>query len=175
MHGRLVERIARRDRALTIREPGNGNPAGASSDASSRLGLDGQLSNIDLYKRLMEQFAARDFGAMREMMDEEVRSENLAPANAPIAGDRIGVDALMDYFVLAAEPTADYEFLEAHAWLESGEVVVAIGREAYRIKATGKRAETPFVHETRWKDGRLVFWREFYDTAAMRDAYSPEP
>ena len=133
-----------------------------------------QLSNIDLYKHFMERFAVRDFGSMREMMDEAVRSENLAPSNTPIAGDRIGIDALMGYFVLAAEPTADYEFLEAHTWLESGDVVVAIGREAYRIKSTGKRAETPFVHETHWKEGRLLFWREFYDTAAMRDAYSPE-
>ena len=132
------------------------------------------MSNIDRYKRFMARFAARDFASMREMMDENVRSENLAPANVPIAGDRNGVDALMDYFVLAAEPTADYEFLEAKRWLESGEVVVAIGREAYRIKSTGKRAETPFVHETHWKDGRLVFWREFYDTAAMQEAYSPE-
>ena len=132
------------------------------------------MSNINRYKRFMEQFAARDFAAMREMMDENVRSENLAPANVPIAGDRKGIDALMDYFIVAAEPTADYEFLEAHRWLEYGDVVVAIGREAYRIKATGKRAETPFVHETHWKYGRLVFWREFYDTAAMREAYSPD-
>ena len=70
------------------------------------------VSNIDRYKRFMERFGARDSASMRETMDEDVRSENLAPANVPIAGDRNGVDALMDYFVVAAEPSADYEFLE---------------------------------------------------------------
>lgn len=131
------------------------------------------VAAADCYLEFMRLYKEGAWEELRAMLHPEVSSDNMAPENTPISGNRRGVDEFMDYLMTSAEPTAEYEFLDSHTILESGNTVVALGRERYRIKATGKTAETPFVHESRWRNGKLHFWREYYDTAAMRDAYDP--
>ena len=131
------------------------------------------MSNIALYQEMFRHFGAGDMAGVRKLIHPDIRMENMAPANSPISGDRVGIDAFIAYLDIAGENTASYEFLRAERYFESGEVVVALGREKFTIKSTGKTMETPFAHESHWCDGRLVLWREYYDSAKLQDAWTP--
>lgn len=129
------------------------------------------MTNTERYKQFMELYLAEDFNTLRTMLHPEVESENFAPANTPITGNRKGVESFMDYLVASGSFSCEIEFLESYTWFESGEHVVALGRERYLVKPTGKIVETAFAHETKWKDGKLIFWREYFDSAQMQAAY----
>ncbi len=129
-------------------------------------------NNIARYKELMRCFSAHDIEGVMSLVDAGVVSENRAPYNSGISANRHGIKEFMHY-ISTSESTATYDFLTSHDWLESGDKVVALGRERFTIKSTGMHMETPFVHESHWKDGKLIFWREYYDTARLEDVWIP--
>ena len=130
------------------------------------------MTNADRYKEMMKRYLRGEFDAVREFVHEDVETDNAAPTHTAIAGSRSGGDAFMAYMKTSYE-TCEFDFMTWHAAFEDGDHVVALGRERFRILATDKWAETPFAHESRWRDGKLVFFREYYDTAGLRDAYVP--
>ena len=54
--------------------------------------------------------------------------------------------------------------------IAQGETVVAMGETSWRVRATGAVFVTPKVDVAKLRDGRIVWWREFYDTAAIQAA-----
>ncbi len=48
-----------------------------------------------------------------------------------------------------------------------GDRVVGIGRTGWTAKATGKSFVTPIVIVTRWRDGLMCEYGEYYDTAKV--------
>jgi len=68
----------------------------------------------------------------------------------------------------------DMEFQRMHDFIAEGDRVVAIGRTAWVNKATGKRAETAKVDIWRFRDGMAVEFSEFYDSAGMVEAATPD-
>ena len=57
-------------------------------------------------------------------------------------------------------------------FVAQGDQVVAIGNCAWRCERTGKTVETPKVDVWRFRDGKAVFFFEFYDTAKVFAAAS---
>ena len=45
--------------------------------------------------------------------------------------------------------------------------MVAVGRTAWRVKATGNEFETPKCDVVRFKDGKIVTFYEYYNTAMV--------
>ena len=130
------------------------------------------MTNADRYKEMMGRYLKGDFDGVREFVHQDVETDNAAPSNTAISGSRSGADAFLEYMKTSYE-TCEFEFMKWHAAFEEDDHVVALGRERFRILATNKVAETPFANESRWRDGKLVFFREYYDTAGLRDAYIP--
>jgi ketosteroid isomerase-like protein len=54
--------------------------------------------------------------------------------------------------------------------LESGRKVIAFGRYHAQNKATGKTISAQFVHVWTVVDDRVVHYRQYADTAQVRDA-----
>ncbi|WP_170550638.1 nuclear transport factor 2 family protein [Ruegeria atlantica] len=57
-------------------------------------------------------------------------------------------------------------------YIAEGDFVIAVGSTAWTNKATGKIADTRKVDVTRFRDGKMVEFFEYYDTAALIDAAS---
>jgi len=53
------------------------------------------------------------------------------------------------------------------------DTVVVICSTAWRNRATGKRFDTPKVDVWRFKDGEVVSFFEYYDTASVGEAAAP--
>lgn len=58
-------------------------------------------------------------------------------------------------------------------YIAQGDRVVAVGRTAWRNKATGKEFDTPKVDVVRFRDGQIVEFFELYDTAMVLATTGP--
>jgi uncharacterized protein len=55
----------------------------------------------------------------------------------------------------------------------SGDIVMTIGRYAATMKATGKKFDTPIAHYWKFRDGKVVRYIGFANTAAAVEALQP--
>lgn len=78
-------------------------------------------------------------------------------------------DELRSYF---EGITRDWEMIEyvAEHFVAQGDRVVMLGRCSWRAKATGQVVSTPKADAFRMKNGKIVEYFEYFDTAQIRDA-----
>ena len=64
-------------------------------------------------------------------------------------------------------PTADWELIHftPEEFIADGDRVVVLSSVAFRFRATGKVAESPKADVFRFRDGKIVEFFEFFDTA----------
>jgi ketosteroid isomerase-like protein len=58
-------------------------------------------------------------------------------------------------------------------FIAQGDRVVAVGNVSWRHRATGNAVHTPLVNVIRMRDGKIVDFMEFYDTAAAMAGTRP--
>jgi uncharacterized protein len=82
----------------------------------------------------------------------------------------VGPDAIHDG--IFARVDAEWENFTAvpEEILGAGEVVIARGRYRGMFKATGTWINAEFVHVFRFKDGKIVMWQSYTDTAQFKEA-----
>ncbi|MBY6065829.1 nuclear transport factor 2 family protein [Leisingera aquaemixtae] len=57
---------------------------------------------------------------------------------------------------------------EVSETVSEGDTVVGLGRTRWKHRETKKEFDTPVAFVTRWADGRMYEYREFYDTAMVQ-------
>lgn len=130
--------------------------------------------NVDLVKSLYDIWSGEKgarFDHIVEIVAEDVRWQSLPRGGAGLEFTRCchSRDDVLRYF---KELAADWELLsyDVHEFIAQGERVVALGRCAFRHRRTGKVAETDKADVVRVRDGRIVEFFEFFDTAAAEAA-----
>jgi ketosteroid isomerase-like protein len=92
-----------------------------------------------------------------------------AGAHVPTAGERRGKAAVGEFFKTVSE-TVNFERFEPREFVAEKDKVVALGY--YTAKApTGRRFESDFVMVFTLRDGKVVQFQEFSDSAAINAAY----
>ena len=71
--------------------------------------------------------------------------------------------------------TTDMEMIHytVDQYIAQDDRVVAMGTTSWRVKATGKTFTTPKVDVVRFKDGQIISFFEYYDTAKIVAATMP--
>jgi uncharacterized protein len=126
--------------------------------------------NVDRVRSLYEAFARGDVPAVLGGMDPQIEwneAENFIYADK---NPYIGPQAILEgvFMRIGGEWstfTADPEEI-----LGSDETVIAFGRYRGTYKATGGRVDAQFVHVWRLRDGKIVRFQQYTDTAQVRDA-----
>ena len=85
--------------------------------------------------------------------------------NVPFAGPRRGIAGVRDFFDAITESLEVLQF-EPREYIAQGDKVVALGRYAWRVKATGQEFSSDFAHVCTIRDGKIVRFHEYMDTAA---------
>jgi hypothetical protein len=70
-----------------------------------------------------------------------------------------------DIFSAIAEDLEVLPF-EPREYIAQGDKVVALGRYSWRVKATGREFSSDFAHVCTVRDGKIVRFHEYMDTAA---------
>jgi hypothetical protein len=89
----------------------------------------------------------------------------------PKGGDLHGIDEVIDHLEAVNE---DFQGMpEPEEFIPAGDRVLILGTWRGRAKETGIQVEAPFAHLGRWRDGRLVDFRNYIDSAKVLRALEP--
>ena len=109
-----------------------------------------------------------DLSMWDEYMSDDISFFSLAAGDEslPFTSGRNGRDEVMGYLEgLTGAFTMGHWRLEET--IAEGDRVVGIGTTGWTNNQTGKSFVTPMVLVTRWRDGRMTEYAEFYDTAKI--------
>lgn len=81
-----------------------------------------------------------------------------------------GHAGVQDFFKTVGDNLEFTEFAPQEFFTD-GNTVVALGHYTTKVKKTGKTAASHWAHVFTFKDGKVVKFREYADTANFADAY----
>lgn len=124
----------------------------------------------DAYRH-WESSAATDPRPWLDLMADDVVFLSLGSGEPPLefAEDRTGKEAVKEYF---SDLTRDWELLEwtVHEMIHQGETLVALSDVKWKSRHNGHLVETPKADVMHFRDGELIRFQEFFDTAAAQAA-----
>ena len=126
------------------------------------------MSNVAVIRDLYAAFAARDVERIRRLFHPDI--EWIQNEGFPGGGRHVGAHAVLnDVF---AKFRAEWSSWAApvHEWLDAGDTVVALGEYHGTHKGTGRSVVAAFAHVYDVRDGRITRFRQYTDTAMVRDA-----
>ena len=88
----------------------------------------------------------------------------------PFAGQYKGRDQVAQFFAKLGE-AEEVERFEPREFIAQGDKVIALGNYRGRIKSTGRINDIDWVHVFTLRDGKIVGFRQNYDTAATVETY----
>lgn len=91
----------------------------------------------------------------------------------PLAGTFRGKDQVRKFFGLVME-NLEFDVFEPRDFIPYQDKVIILGYDKERVRKTGKAMEVEWVHITSFRDGKVVRWQAFFDTAREVEAFTPE-
>jgi ketosteroid isomerase-like protein len=167
------------DSAAVLQAAGHGvnGPAGAMGMAGGMSKAGGmnmpepkgtatEQANIATIATAYSAFAVGDIESILGTMSDDITWDAVGPPGTlPIFGKRQGKAAVLDWFSSLAAETQCEPFSNLR-YIARGDTVVALGDSKVTFLATGKVVNSPFVHVFTFRDGKIVAWQGFEDTAA---------
>ncbi len=130
------------------------------------------MTNAQVIDKIYESFGKGDVdGVVSVMADDVVWFHPGSKDDFPLAGEFNGTDGVREFFTIAGT-NLDVLDQEVFSTVSEGDQVLVRGREHMRVKATGGEYDTPWIHAYTLKDGKVVRFEEYIDTAQMRDAFA---
>lgn len=130
-----------------------------------------ESANIETIRRLYAAFGRGDIPAILAALDPDVERINAGPDAIAYAGTRHGVAAVRAFFEALAA-SIEVRSFEPREFLAQGERVVALGRWAGQVKATGREYTSEWAMAWTVKDGRVTAFRSYEDTHAVAAAFA---
>jgi ketosteroid isomerase-like protein len=129
------------------------------------------MSNLQTIQEIYGAFGAGDVPAILSKLADDVEWDADAAGDVPLNQPRHGRDGVGQFF--AATQLVDFTNFSPTAFLESGNVVVALIDVTFTVKATGKSmAQLDEVHIWRFNDqGKVSSFRHRVDTHAQHLAF----
>jgi ketosteroid isomerase-like protein len=127
-------------------------------------------ANVEAVRKIYDAFLKGDIQGVLSLLNEDVEWTVPGGAQVPFAGRRNGRSAVAQFFTDIDRGAQVEEFEPREFWGSGGEVFV-LGREKIQSKATGRVYETEWIHHWRVQDGKIAFFREYTDTAAVNAAF----
>ena len=128
-------------------------------------------SNVEVVQQAYAAFGAGDLQKLLGLMTADVVWEFPASPVIPWAGTFKGPSDVARFFAAIMEHSEAQAFEPLH-FVASEDRVVALGRERFRVKSTGRTWECQWAHAMTVRDGKIASFREYTDTAAMAGAFA---
>ena len=126
---------------------------------------------VTFVQSLYAAFGRGDLKSILDVSDPAIEwVSNGSPTTIPWAGTHTGHAGATEFFV-ALGGHLDFEAFEPRQFLPSGETVAVLGRTRARHKNAGQGVfDCEWAHFFTIRNGKLVRFQEFYDTAAIEHA-----
>lgn len=121
-------------------------------------------ANLQTVKTIYDAFGRGDVAAILDTVTDDVDwAPDAASDSAPWYGQRIGKEAVSEFFAAIGEAIEVLEFTPLSFAANDNEVMVLI-RFATRSRASGKQATMHLHHYWRFRDGKVEYYRGSEDT-----------
>jgi uncharacterized protein len=134
-----------------------------------------EQANTKTVQQLYDNFRGKDFRSadMKSMLglySDDVDWRVPEMENVRIGGKRKGREGVKEFFSTIAE---HYELLqfEPKEFIAQDDKVVALGRYSWRVRSTGLEFSSDWAHVYTVRDGKIVRFHEYMDTAAELRAH----
>ena len=129
-----------------------------------------EQENTKIAQQAYENFKSGDIQALLSLLSDDVEWQLPNMDNVPFSGTRRGREQVSEFFASLDRTQEALEF-EPKEFIAQGDTVVALGRYRWRVKPTGREFEGDWAHVFTLRDGRIVRFREYTDTAAAITAH----
>ena len=123
-----------------------------------------EQQNIEIVKRGYEAFGHGDMQALLGLFDEQIEWIASGTADLPTSGRRTGRQQVAEFFT-AVNDTFEIQRFEPREFIAQGDRVVVTGIDVSKVRATGKVIEGEWAHIFTVRDGKVVRFQEYQDTA----------
>jgi ketosteroid isomerase-like protein len=126
-------------------------------------------SNAAITRELINAFLRGDIPYILERLDENCEWNTMGAPLIPHAGRYIGSGTGLFFTKLNEE--FEFPAFDIHNIYEVNEnEVIFTGRMIVKSKKTGKTAQSPFIMVNRYRNGKVVYFQDYVDTAALAQA-----
>jgi ketosteroid isomerase-like protein len=140
--------------------------------ATSEGAVMSEQENVQAVQKMYTAYARKDFAALLNGFSDDVEWQVAGPADVPLCGSRSRREGVGQFFKLLGEMLETQQF-EPREFIAQADQVVVLGRERHRVKSTGRTFEGDWVQVFTFREGTVVRYREYWDTAAVVAAFLP--
>jgi ketosteroid isomerase-like protein len=126
--------------------------------------------NVQAVQQMYAAFGRGDMSVLLNGFSDDVDWEYAGPSNIPICGSRRGREQVARFFQALGETLETLQF-EPQKFIAQGDEVVVLGHERHRVKSTGCIFEGDWVQVFTLREGKVIRYREYGDTAALVAAF----
>jgi ketosteroid isomerase-like protein len=131
-----------------------------------------EQANTKLIQEMYAAFGRGDVPTLLSAVSDDCVWETVGPAGkSPFFGVWKGRDGVGKFFQTIGTHLT-FDLFVPREFIASGERVVVLGSDHARNKANGKGYQTDFVHVFTVRGGKVVAFREFFDSAAVAAAFA---
>jgi ketosteroid isomerase-like protein len=134
-------------------------------------------AQVDINREvIMQTYAAFQRGDVEGILtffDESVVWVVPGPSIIPFAGRFEGKEGVRRFF-RAAVDSLDVLEQKTLETIADGDRVLVTGYERMRVRATGKEISSRWMHVYRLRNGKIIAFEEFVDTAAQASGFTPD-
>ena len=128
-------------------------------------------TNVDIVRRGYEAFGRGDVNGLLALLHDQITWVTPGPADLSTSGRRTSPQEVGAFFGTLSE-LYEFQRFEPAEFVAQGNRVVVIGSETVRVKATGAVLDLDWIHVFTVRDGKVVAFQEYFDTAAVVAAMS---
>jgi ketosteroid isomerase-like protein len=128
--------------------------------------------NIQKVQQMYAAFGKGDLPTLLNSVADNVDWQVLGPSVIPQSGPHRGRKEVEKFFGKVAE-SYDFQKFEPREFIAQDDKVVCLGYYSATMKKTGKFAEAEWAMVFTLRDGKVVKFREYTDTAALAAALTP--
>ncbi len=127
-------------------------------------------SNVQRVQQMYAAFGQGNIQAILDGLAPDVTWVADGPASLPFFGSRKGREQVAQFFHAVATHLEMQEFTPRE-FIAQGEQVVVLGYERARAVPTGRAFEGHWAHVFTFRNGQVVSFREYDNTAAIVEAF----
>jgi ketosteroid isomerase-like protein len=129
-------------------------------------------ANVRVVQNAFAAFAARDLKGVMALLADDIEWQGARTKDIPYGGHFHGKDQLAKFFANLGQ-NIEYEYFEAAEYVNHNERVIALGRERFLVKSTGRHVDNEWAMVLTVTEGRIARFRVYEDTAAVVAGFKP--
>jgi len=127
-----------------------------------------------LVQKIYSSYKNKDFQGILELQDADTEwSVAASPEKIPWANPGRGHKGVSNFLKIIGD-WLEPEAFGIQEYFESENKVVAIGYQAGDVKPTGDHYEFDFIHVWEFKNGKVIKFRVYFDTAYVANVLADE-